>query len=161
MKNLNSLSENEFTSVFGSVFEKSEWIAKKTFKQKPFKDSNDLIDKMMNIYNSCSDEKIIEILNLHPKLAIEKKLTNFSLREQSMAELDKCSKDEILEFEQLNFNYEKKFKFPFIIAVKGKNKDDILKNFRLRINQNYQTEFNEAKNQVIKIALLRLKEILK
>ena len=50
---------------------------------------------MMNIYNSCSDEKIIEILNLHPKLAIEKKLTNFSLREQSMAELDKCSKDEI------------------------------------------------------------------
>ena len=161
MKNLKSLSENEFTSVFGSVFEKSEWIAKKTLKQKPFKNSNDLIDKMMNIYNSCSDEKIIEILNLHPKLAIEKKLTNFSLKEQSMAELDKCSKDEILEFEQLNFNYEKKFKFPFIIAVKGKNKDDILKNFRLRINQNYQTEFNEAKNQVIKIALLRLKEILK
>ena len=115
----------------------------------------------MKIYNNCSEEKIVEIFNLHPKLAIEKKLTNFSLREQSMAELDKCSKDEILEFEQLNFNYEKKFKFPFIIAVKGKNKDDILKNFRLRINQNYQTEFNEAKNQVIKIALLRLKEILK
>ena len=160
MKNLNSLSENEFTSVFGSVFEKSEWIAKKTFKQKPFKDSNDLIDKMMNIYNSCSDEKIIEILNLHPKLAIEKKLTNFSSKEQMSAELNKCTEDEFKEFEKLNFNYEKKFNFPFIIAVKGKNKKEILNNFRKRINNNYQTEFNEAKLQVQKIASFRLNEIL-
>ena len=36
-KNLNSLSENEFISIFGSVFEKSEWIASDTFKKKPFK----------------------------------------------------------------------------------------------------------------------------
>lgn len=159
-KNLNSLSETEFTSIFGSVFEKSEWIADEVFRQKPFKNSNDLIDKMINIFNKCSKKKIIEIFNLHPKLAIEKKLTNFSSKEQSGAQLDQCSKEELLEFDKLNSNYEKKFNFPFIIAVKGKNKNDILTNFRTRIDNNYEVEFNEAKIQVMKIALLRLEEIL-
>ena len=159
-KNLNSLSETEFTSIFGSVFEKSEWIADEVFRQKPFKNSNDLIDKMINIFNKFSKKKIIEIFNLHPKLAIEKKLTNISSKEQSGAQLDQCSKEELLEFDKLNSNYEKKFNFPFIIAVKGKNKNDILTNFRTRIDNNYEVEFNEAKIQVMKIALLRLEEIL-
>ena len=66
----------------------------------------------------------------------------------------------MIEFEKLNFDYEKKFNFPFIIAVKGKNKEDILNNFRERINNDYQKEFTEAKTQVKKIALFRLNEIL-
>ena len=160
-KKLNTINENEFTTIFGSIFEKSEWIAIETFKQKPFKNSKDLIDKMIKIYDSCSIDKVINILNLHPKLAIEKKLTSFSTKEQTEAKLDKCSKEELEEFNRLNFDYEKKFQFPFIIAVKGKNKNEILENFRSRINNNYETEFQEAKNQVMKIALFRLNEILK
>ena len=160
-KKLNTINENEFTTIFGSIFEKSEWIAIETFKQKPFKNSKDLIDKMLKIYDSCSIDKVTNILNLHPKLAIEKKLTSFSTKEQTEAKLDKCSKEELEEFNKLNFNYEKKFQFPFIIAVKGKNKNEILENFRSRINNNYETEFREAKNQVMKIALFRLNEILK
>ena len=159
-KNPNSLSENEFISIFGSVFEKSKWIANDTFKKKPFKNSKDLIDKMINIYSNSSNEKILKIFNLHPKLAIEKRLTNFSSKEQSDAKLNTCTKDELIEFEKLNFDYEKKFNFPFIIAVKGKNKEDILNNFRERINNDYQKEFTEAKTQVKKIALFRLNEIL-
>ena len=158
-KDLNTFNENQFTSLFGSVFEKSEWIAAETFKKKPFKNSQDLINKMIKIYESCSIDQIMIILNLHPKLAIEKKLTSFSTKEQTGAELDKCSEEELAEFDRLNLNYEKKYKFPFIIAVKGKNKNDILNNFRARIDNNYETEFNEAKIQVMKIALLRLKEI--
>ena len=158
-KDLNSINENQFISLFGSVFEKSEWIAIETFKQKPFKNSQDLINKMIKIYQSCSNDQILVILNLHPKLAIEKKLTSYSTKEQTGAELDKCSEKELEEFSRLNFNYEKKFKFPFIIAVKGKNKNDILNNFRTRIDNNYETEFNEAKIQVMKIALLRLQEL--
>ena len=160
-KNLNSLSEIEFTTIFGSIFEKSKWIANEVYKQKPFKDSQDLIDKMLNIYINSSKEKIIKIFNLHPKLAIEKKLTNFSSKEQLGAQLDRCTKEQLLEFEKLNLNYEKKFKFPFIIAVKGKNKSDILNNFRSRVNNDYLTEFEEAKTQVSKIALFRLNEVLK
>ena len=159
-KDLNTLSKNEFITIFGSIFEKSEWIANETFELKPFKNSKDLVDKMINIYDSCSIDKILKILNLHPKLAIEKKLSSFSSKEQTGAELDKCSKEELIEFNKLNFDYEKKFKFPFIIAVKGKNKDEILENFRIRIKNNYEEEFQEAKKQVTKIALFRLNEIL-
>jgi len=158
-KNLNSLSENEFVSIFGSVFEKSEWIAYETFRLKPFKNAEDLTNKMTNIYKNSSTKKIVEIFNLHPKLAIEKKLTNFSSKEQIGAQLDKCTEEELLEFENLNSSYEKKFKFPFIIAVKGKDKNNILNNFRERIQNDYLTEFNEAKLQVKNIALFRLNEI--
>ena len=159
-KDLNTLTKSEFITIFGSIFEKSEWIANETFELKPFKNSKDLVDKMINIYDSCSVDKILKILNLHPKLAIEKKLSSFSSKEQTGAELDKCSKEELIEFNKLNFDYEKKFKFPFIIAVKGKNKDQILENFRIRIKNNYEEEFQEAKKQVMKIALFRLNEIL-
>jgi len=159
-KDLNSINENEFSAIFGSIFEKSEWIATETFKQKPFKNSQDLIDKMIKIYEACSTEQIIVILNLHPKLAIEKKLTSFSSKEQSRAKLDRCSKEELEEFDQLNLDYEKKFQFPFIIAVKGKNKNQILENFRIRINNDYEKEFQEAKMQVKKIALFRLNEMM-
>ena len=160
-KDLNTINENQFTSLFGSVFEKSEWIAAETFKKKPFKNSQDLINKMIKVYESCSVDQIIVILNLHPKLAIEKKLTSFSTKEQTGAELDKCSDEELAEFNRLNFDYEKKFGFPFIIAVKGKNKNEILENFRGRINNDYEKEFQESKKQVAKIALFRLSEILK
>ena len=158
-KNLNTINENQFTSLFGSVFEKSEWIATEAFKKKPFKNSEDLINKMIKIYESCSIDQIMVILNLHPKLAIEKKLTSFSTKEQTGAELNKCSDEELAEFDRLNFDYEKKFGFPFIIAVKGKNKNEILENFRSRINNDYEKEFQEAKKQVTKIALFRLSEI--
>ena len=107
-KDLNIINENEFTSIFGSIFEKSGWIATETFKQKPFKNPQDLITKMIKIYKSCSIEQIKIILNLHPKLAIEKKLTSFSTKEQTGAELDKCSEEELAEFDRLNLNYEKK-----------------------------------------------------
>ena len=160
-KDLNNLSENEFISIFGSIFEKSDWIASEAFKLKPFKNPDDLIEKMIKIYESCSIDKILKIFNLHPKLAIEKNLTSFSTNEQVGAKLNRCSDEELAEFNQLNFDYQKKFKFPFIIAVKGKNKYDILDNFRLRIKNEYEIEFKEAKKQVMKIALIRLNEILK
>ena len=102
-KDLNAINKNEFTAIFGSVFEKSEWIATETFRHKPFKNYQDLIDKMIKIYESCSIDQIINILNLHPKLAIEKKLTSFSSKEQTGAKLDECSQAELVEFDKLNF----------------------------------------------------------
>ena len=66
--------------------------------------------------------------------------------------------EEFTEFNKLNDDY-KKFGFPFILAVKGKNKIEILNNFRKRINSDPQVEFEEAIKQVKKIASLRLKSI--
>ena len=78
IKDINLLTKKEFLSLFGNIFEKSDWIAIKAFELKPFKNAKDLSDKMINIYEKSSKEKIIEIFNLHPKLAIEKKLTSFT-----------------------------------------------------------------------------------
>lgn len=161
IKDINLLTKKEFVSLFGNIFEKSEWIADETFDLKPFKNIEDLIFKMINVYQNSSKEIIIDIFNLHPKLAIEKRLTSFSSKEQSKAKLDKCTNEELSEFQKLNEDYEKKFEFPFIIAVKGKNKDEILEIFRKRIKNNFEVEFEEAKIQVKKIASLRLDEILK
>ena len=160
-KKINLLKKKEFLSIFGNIFEKSDWIADEVFNLKPFKDSNDLVIKMMNIYENSNNEKIIKIFNLHPELAIEKNLTSFSSKEQTGAKLNDCSKEEFEEFEKLNTDYKKKYGFPFIIAVKGKNKDEILNNFRQRIQNDFEIEFNEAKYQVKKIASLRLEGILK
>ena len=160
-KNINLLKKKEFLSIFGNIFEKSDWIADEVFNLKPFKNSNDLVIKMMNIYENINNEEMIKIFNLHPQLAIEKRLTSFSSKEQTGAKLNDCSKEEFEEFEKLNADYKKKYGFPFIIAVKGKNKDEILNNFRQRIQNNFEIEFNEAKNQVKKIASSRLEGILK
>ena len=104
-------------------------------------------------------DKILEILNSHPELAVAKKLTSESKSEQASAKLNECSSDEYEEFKKLNLEYKKKFNFPFIIAVKGKNKNEILNNFRQRILNDVEIEFQEAKKQVKKIASFRLNEI--
>ena len=157
--NLNKLNKDEFISMFGVIFEKTQWIAEKLFDHKPFKNKDDLINKMTQIYESSSKNEILKILNAHPKLAVEKNLTEHSSKEQSRANLKNCTQKEYDEFNILNNNYEKKFGFPFIIAVKGKDKIEILNNFRQRINNGVELEFIESKKQVKKIALFRLEEL--
>ena len=157
---INELNRSEFVATFGNIFEKTDWIANKTFEQKPFKDILDFVSKFTTIYENSSHEKILEILNSHPDLVVEKKLTKESEKEQDGANLNQCSEEEILEFTKLNKDYKIKFNFPFIIAVKGKNKNEILNIFKKRINNSTDQEFKEAKIQVKKIAIVRLDQIL-
>ena len=158
--NINDLNKSDFLSIFGNVFEKTESVALEAFELKPFKDFDDIIVKMLNIYERYGKDKILEILNSHPELAIEKKLTSESKSEQASAKLNECSSNEYEEFKKLNLEYKKKFNFPFIIAVKGKDKNEILNNFRQRISNDVEGEFLEAKKQVKKIATFRLNEII-
>jgi len=157
----NKLSKSEFISAFGNIFEKTEWIAEKCYESKPYNNLNELIYKMMKIFENTNKKKHLEILNSHPDLAVKKKLTNDSKNEQKSANLNQCTNEEFVEFKKLNEEYKKKFGFPFIIAVKGKNKEEILNNFRQRITNNINSEFEEAKKQVKKIAGFRLSEIIK
>ena len=158
---VNKLSRSDFISIFGNVFEKTEWIAERVFDYLPYKNFDNLRLKFFKIYNESNKESIIKILNSHPELVVEQKLTNESKKEQKGAGLNECSKEEVEEFKKLNLNYKKKFGFPFIIAVKGKNKNDILNYFRTRIKNSFDEEFIEAKKQVGEIATFRFKEIIK
>ena len=161
IKKINSLDKSEFLSIFGNVFEKSKWISEKVFDKKPFKNLESFVSEIIGIYENSDNKTILEILNLHPELAVEKKLTADSEVEQSKANLKQCTSVEFDEFKKLNIEYKKKFNFPFIIAVKGKNKHEILNYFKERINNSLDEEFIEAKKQVKKIATFRLEEIVK
>ena len=157
----NKLSKTEFISIFGNIFEKTEWIAERCYESKPYNNLDELVSKMMKIFENIEKERHLEILNSHPDLAVEKKLTKDSKNEQKNASLNQCTDEEFIEFKKLNEEYKKKFRFPFIIAVKGKNKEEILNSFRQRITNNINSEFEEAKKQVKKIASFRLSEIIK
>jgi len=157
----NKLGKTEFISIFGNIFEKTEWIAERCYESKPYNNLDELISKMMEIFENTEKKRHLEILNSHPDLAVEKKLTDDSKNEQKNASLNQCSNEEFKEFKKLNEEYKKKFGFPFIIAVKGKNKEEILNSFRQRITNNINSEFEEAKKQVKKIASFRLSEIIK
>jgi len=120
-----------------------------------------LSSKILNIFETTTREKQLKILKAHPDLASKTKinlLTPDSLKEQTNAGLDRCTEEEFNEFKKLNHAY-KKFGFPFILAVKGKTKIEILNNFRKRISSNQEIEFNEAIKQVKQIASFRLKEL--
>ena len=161
---INKLSEDEFIKVFANIFEKAAWIAKELYKQKPYENFNNLSSKMIEIFENTSKKNQLKILNAHPDLADKTKigsLTVDSKKEQSNAGLDQCTEKEFNEFKNLNDKYKKKFGFPFIYAVKGKEKKEILSNFRQRSLNDINVEFIEAKKQVKTIASLRLNEINK
>ena len=104
------------------------------------------------------------MFNAHPdlagKLAQAKRLTESSTIEQASAGLDALTDNEREQFTALNMRYVETFGFPFIIAVKGRSKDEILSGFKIRIANDRQTEFNTACRQVERIALLRLQDML-
>ena len=158
---INKLPKSEFIKVFANIFENAIWIAEKLYNQKPFNNFEELSSKMLNIFEAAKKEKQLKILKDHPDLANKTKisaLTPDSLKEQTSAGLDQCTKEEFNQFKKLNDSY-KKFGFPFILAVKGKTKIEILNNFKKRIDSDPETEFNEAIKQVKQIASLRLKEL--
>ena len=161
---INKLPQSEFIKVFANIFENSSWIAIELYRQKPFGNFEDLSSKILDIFENTTKEGQLKILKAHPDLADKTKigsLTTNSKNEQNNAGLDQCSEKEFEEFRNLNNKYKKKFGFPFIYAVKGKTKAEILSNFKQRVSCDINVEFNEAKKQVKKIASLRLDEINK
>jgi len=158
---INKLSKSEFIKVFANIFKNARWIAEELHDQKPFDNFGELSSKMLNIFETATKEKQLKILNAHPDLASKTKinlLTPDSLKEQTSVGLDQCTEEEFNEFGKLNDSY-KKFGFPFILAVKGKTKIEILNNFKKRISSDPETEFDEAIKQVKLIASLRLEEL--
>ena len=161
---INNLSQSKFIQIFANIFEKTKWIAERLYNQKPFDSFEDLRLKMLEIFKNSSKKNQLKILRSHPDLADKTKigkLTSDSNEEQNSAGLDKCTIKEFEEFKNLNEKYKKKFNFPFIYAVKGKSKIEVLNNFKERVAYDINTEFEEAKKQVKKIANLRLTEINK
>ena len=118
---------------------------------------------MKNIVDNSTETEKLNLIKAHPelgkKLQKKEKLTKFSKEEQKSAGLDQCSDEEFEILTNLNNTYRSKFEFPFIIAVKGLNKNQIIDNMKKRVNNLKSVEFETAINEIHKIAQLRIKDL--
>jgi len=161
----NTLAQSAFVSLYGWVYEHSPWVAHKLYERgitKAMNAPDALADAMAAIVNGAVDSDKLSLLRAHPDLAGKlalADLTESSQNEQKGAGLDQCSADELARFTELNDLYKEKFGFPFIFAVKGFGRTDILSAFERRVKNDTEAEFNEAINQVHRIAKLRLEAL--
>lgn len=161
------MTRDAFVAAFGGIFEHSAWIAERAFELElgPAHDSaGGLHNALARIFRSASEEERLGVLKSHPdlagKLAQARRLTPDSAREQASAGLDALTDEERETFTRLNAAYVDRFGFPFVIAVRGLTKEDILAAFRIRIDNDRSAEFATACRQVERIALLRLRDML-
>ena len=119
---------------------------------------------MKDYVNKMDREFKMKLILEHPELGIQegrkKNLTAHSKKEQSRAGLDSLSGSEYNLLSGLNKDYVNKFKFPFIIAVSGLNKEEVFRNIQVRLQNNVETEFDTAIEEIHKIAEVRLKNQL-
>ena len=115
---------------------------------------------MENEVETASMDKKLDLLNAHPDLGGKVKMTDESVSEQKGAGLDQLSEEEHAEFLDLNKQYTDKFGFPFIIAVKGHDKDSIKAAMKERIQNDRETELNTALKEIYKIARFRLDDLV-
>ncbi len=161
------MDRESFVARFGGIFEHSPWIADRAFGLElgPAHDSaSGLHNALCRVFRTASEDERLGVLKAHPdlagKLALAKRLTAESTAEQASAGLDALTDAERTRFTELNSAYVAAFGFPFIIAVRGLTKGDILSAFEHRIGNDRATEFGTACRQVERIALLRLQDIL-
>lgn len=159
--------KDAFVARFGGVFEHSPWIAERAhgLELGPAHDTaQGLHSAMARVFRAASEAERLGVLTAHPdlagKLAAAKRLTAESTAEQASAGLDALTETEHQTFTDLNTRYTQAFGFPFIIAVKGRTKAEILSAFQQRVENGRATEFATACRQVERIALLRLTNML-
>jgi 2-oxo-4-hydroxy-4-carboxy-5-ureidoimidazoline decarboxylase len=160
------LDRMSFTSRFGGVYEHSPWVAETCFDEDAHRAAtrpSDLAGPFARIVEAAGHDRQMILLRAHPdlagKLARGGALTADSTSEQASAGLDQCTAEEFEEFTRLNTDYRAKFGFPYILAVRGRHRTEILDNFRARVPNDVATEFREALNQVHQIAKLRLEAL--
>ncbi|SMD02948.1 2-oxo-4-hydroxy-4-carboxy-5-ureidoimidazoline decarboxylase [Rhizobium sp. RU36D] len=157
------ISRDDFVSRYGGVIEHSPYLAERAY------DAGRIVEPLtamgvhaalVEAFRMASEDERLGVLRAHPdlagKLAMAGGLTEDSRKEQAGAGLDRLDAAEFARFTELNTAYTAKFGFPFIIAVKGLTKEDILAAFEQRIGNERQVEFETAAAQVERIALLRL-----
>jgi OHCU decarboxylase len=119
-------------------------------------------EAMCNEIRRAGHEQKLDLIKAHPDLGVRvrrEELTRHSHREQNGAGLDQCTDAEFAEFQRLNQAYREKFGFPFILAVKGFHRKQILEMFRRRLQHSPDEEFQTALAQAMRIALFRLQDI--
>ena len=159
------MERKEIIDLLKSIYEHSQWVPERLLSDNidEIESKEELQLMMKKIVDNSSETEKLNLINAHPelgkKLHKKEKLTKFSENEQKSAGLDQCTDKEFEILTNLNNEYRLKFKFPFIIAVKGLNKNQIIDNMQKRINNNKAKEFETAISEIHKIAELRIKDL--
>ncbi|PTS83950.1 OHCU decarboxylase [Pseudomonas sp. HMWF032] len=165
------LSREDFVNVFADIYEHSPWVAEKAFDlsqdagspDASIDEINGLHQRMADLLLSASHAAQLALINAHPdlagKAAVRGELTASSTSEQAGAGIHECTAEEFARFTELNDAYKAKFGFPFIMAVKGSNRHQILAAFEERIHNSPEQEFACALAEINKIALFRLQQL--
>ena len=162
-----SLTQAEFVSNYGHIYEHSAWIAERTWAGNELASGHDSPEQLARAMEStlcaASDDEKLALIRAHPDLAgraaIANDLTPDSTEEQASAGIDQCTPDEYQQFVALNSQYKETFGFPFVMAVRGSNRHLILQAFRTRLDNPVEKEFATAISEINKIARLRLEQM--
>jgi OHCU decarboxylase len=154
-----------FLEKFGPVYEHFPEIAMRAFGNGLTRTTDTpagLARAMAKVAASLDKPAKLQLIRNHPDLASRldiADLTAASRSEQSGAGLDRCTPEEFARFQELNEAYRRKFEFPFILAVSGKNRREVLDAFETRLHNDRDTEFRTALSEINKIARIRLEAL--
>jgi len=161
------MSRSDYIVCFGGVYEHSPWVAERAFDE-GLSSADDapggLSAHLARIVESAGKAAWLTLLRAHPelagKLAVAQGLTHESASEQTSAGLDRCTEAEFRRFHELNVLYRARFGFPFIVAVRGLTRAEILDTFERRAGNARDVEMRTALDQVHRIARLRLEAMV-
>jgi len=153
--------------MLDGVYEHSPWIAQRALVQRPFRSLAHLKHALVQALAASSADEQIGLIRAHPELAgkamVSKTLTAESTNEQNKAGLTDCTPEEFAQIQKLNADYNAKFGFPFILAVRGPRgtglaKREIIETFARRLHNHPSFELGEALRNIHRIAEIRLND---
>lgn len=154
------LSDAEFVTRFGFLFEHSPWVVERAASRRPFAD---LHAGLMQVVADASEAEQLALVRAHPELAgkaaIDRTLTAESTAEQASAGLDRLTEAEFARFHELNAAYRARFGFPFVICVRLTDKAGILAAMERRLGNDRESELATALAEVGRIVKLRLEDV--
>ncbi|MEE7493332.1 allantoinase PuuE [Methylobacterium oryzae] len=161
------MGKDQFVARFGDVFEDTPEIAARAW-QNGLTSREDTVDGMhaalVRVMRALPRGRRLALVNAHPelagRLAQAGKLSVASTSEQGGAGLGALSPADIARFGELNDAYRQRFDMPFILAIRGLGREEILASFETRLRNDKEQELEEAQRQIERIALLRLRDLL-
>jgi allantoate deiminase/N-carbamoyl-L-amino-acid hydrolase len=164
LSDLNSVAPAEFIAALGGVFEQSSWVAERVVSLRPFDSRVTLHQAMCAAVRRASADEQLALIRAHPELGGESaargELTVASTREQKGAGLADCTADDLARIRTLNAQYQQRFGFPFVLAVKGHNTASIIAALERRVGHQDAQERAAALDQIGRIAGFRLTDLV-
>jgi beta-ureidopropionase / N-carbamoyl-L-amino-acid hydrolase len=166
---LNHATAAQFATLLGGIYEHSPWIVERAYAARPFATLAALKRALVDVVRDAGADAQLALIRAHPPLAgkamLSATLTRESTDEQGRAGLMQCSAEELARIGRLNADYEARFGFPFILAVRGPRglglaKAEIFATFERRLGHPSDFEHAEALRNIHRIAEIRLDERL-